>query len=58
MNVDANENNAAGNCRINNNKTVASSSFEYKTKITKKIPDIAYRLDTEVVVPLKYISNF
>ena len=32
VNDDANENNAAGNYRINN-KTTTSKSFEYKTKI-------------------------
>ena len=31
VNADANENNDAGNYRVNNNKTTASNSFEYKT---------------------------
>ena len=33
FNDSANENNTAGNYRINNNKTITSKSFEYKTKI-------------------------
>ena len=33
-NNDANENNDAGNYRINNSNTTTSKSFEYKTKIT------------------------
>ena len=33
MNDDANENNSAGNYRINNSQTTTSKSFEYKTKI-------------------------
>ena len=54
---DANENAAnADNYKININKTTTSRSFEYKTKITGKTP--AGRLDTEVVVPLKYLSTF
>ena len=42
VNDDANENNDAGNYRINNNKMTTSKSF---------------RLDVEVV-PLKYLSKF
>ena len=33
MNDYANENNDAGNHRINNNKTTTGNSFQYKTKI-------------------------
>ena len=58
MNDDANENNAAGNYRINNNKATASKSFEYKTKIKESMPANDSRLDTEIVVSLKYLSNF
>ena len=29
---DTNENNAAGNYRINNSKTITTKSFEYETK--------------------------
>ena len=32
-----NENNTAGNCRINNNKATASKHFKYKTKIIGNI---------------------
>ena len=38
MKYDASENNDANNYRINNNKTTASNSFEYKTKIMVKTP--------------------
>ena len=51
-NDDVNENNNA------NNKTATSKSFEYKTKITGSTPDKNSRLDTKVVVSLKYLSNF
>ena len=54
---DANGNNAA-NYRINSNKTATSRSFKYKTKIIESTPNDNNRLDTEVVVPLKYLSNF
>ena len=36
----------------------ASKSFEYKTKVIGKTTAIEIRLDTEVVVSLKYLSNF
>ena len=59
MNDDANGNNAAGNYRLNNKKTAATSkSFEYKTKIIGRAPDDNNRLDTKVVVPLKHLNNF
>ena len=32
--------------------------FEYKAKLIGSTPDNASRLNTEVVVPLKYLSNF
>ena len=57
MNDDANENNI-DNYRTINNKTITSKSFEYKAKIIGSIPDDNNALDTEVVVPLKYLSNF
>ena len=38
-----------------NNKTTASESFEYKTKVIGSTPDNNNRLDAEVVVPLKYL---
>ena len=38
VNDDANENDAAGNYRINYNNVTASKYFEHKTKITRIIP--------------------
>ena len=57
MNDAANENYVA-NYRINNKKATTSRSFDYKTKVTDKIPAIASRLDTEVIVPLKHLGKF
>ena len=54
----ANENNDASNYRINNNKTARSKSFEYKTKKIERTWNDNNILDAEVVVPLKYLSNF
>ena len=48
----------AANYRVNNNKTTTNRYFEYKTKITGKTSAIANRLNTKVVIPLKYFSNF
>ena len=56
-NDDANENNAANN-RINNNQTITSKSFEYKTKLRGNTPDVNNISDAEVVVSLKYLSDF
>ena len=50
--------NDANNNRINNNKTIASKSFEYKTKIKGRTPNDNNSLNAEVVVLLKYFSNF
>ena len=58
INYSANENNDASNYRINNNKSTTSKSFEYKTKIIRRTPNDNNVLDAEVVVPLKYLSNF
>ena len=52
-----NNNNNNNNNRINNNITT-SKSFEYKTKIIGSTPNNNNILDTEAVVPLKYLSNF
>ena len=46
------------NNRINNNKTITSKSFEFKTKLKGSTPDDNNILDAEVVVPLNYLSNF
>ena len=42
---------------INDNKTT-SKCFEHKTKFIGSTPDDNNTLDTEVFVPLKYLSNF
>ena len=57
INDDTNENDDDGN-KIINNKTITSKYFEYKTKILGRIPDDNNTLNAEVVVPLKYLSNF
>ena len=57
VNDDANENNDAVNYRINIKKE-KSKYFEYETKITGNIQAVNNRLDGEVLVPLKYLSNF
>ena len=57
VNDNANENSPADNYRINSKKTT-SKSFEYKTKITGSTPADNNILQKEVVVPLKYLSNF
>ena len=56
VNDNANENNA-DNHRINN-KTITSRSFEYNTKLIGSTPNGNNTSTTEVVVPLKYLSNF
>ena len=58
--VSAIYNNNYGN-KINNNKTLTSKSFEYekyKTKIMGRTSDDTNTLNAEVVVSLKYLSNF
>ena len=57
MNDNAKENNA-DNFRINNKKIITSKSFKYKTKIIGSMPNDNNILDAEIVVPLKYLSNF
>ena len=57
MNDDANKNND-DNYRVNYEKTAASKSFDYETNITGSTPINNNTLDTEVVVSLKYLSNF
>ena len=56
MNDDANKNNA-DEYRINN-KTIKGKSFEYKTEKIGNIPADNKKLDTEVIVSLKHLSNF
>ena len=50
---DVNENNEAGNYRINNNKTTTSKSFAWKIKILGSTPADDKTWDTEFVVSLK-----
>ena len=57
VNDDANKNND-DYYKIINNKTTASKSFKYKTKITRITPGNNNRLNTKVFVPLKYLNNF
>ena len=57
VNDDENENGNANN-RINNDKTITSKSFEYKTELTGSTPNDNNTSNTEVVVPLNYSSNF
>ena len=57
INDDENENYDNGN-KINNNRTTTSKSFNYKTKMMGSTRHDAGRLNAEVVVPLKYLSNF
>ena len=46
------------NRRLKNTKITISKSFAYKTKIIWRTPTNNRRLNTKVVVPLKYLSNF
>ena len=57
VNDDANENNAA-RIKINNYKTIAGKSFEYKTNLIRSTPNNNNILDAEVIALLKYFSNF
>ena len=58
INNDTNENYVANDKIINNNKTVTIKFFEYKTKIIGTPPYYNNTLNTEIVVLLKYLSNF
>ena len=55
--VDDDENENDNNNKINKNKTITSQSFEYKTKLIGSMPNNS-NVNAEVVVPLKYLSNF
>ena len=57
VNDDANENNAA-RTELNKNETITSKSIEYKPKLIGSTPKNNNILYPEVVVPLKYLSNF
>ena len=41
-----------------NDNLTDSESFKYKLKITGKTPENANTKDVEIIVPLKYLSNF
>ena len=41
-----------------NNKIITSKSFEYNTKLIGSTPNANNTSTTEVVVSLKYLSNF
>ena len=41
-----------------NNKITRSGSFKYKVKITGQTPADGNTKDVEIIVPLKYLSNF
>ena len=55
INDDASENVNNG---INNKKIITSKSFKYKTKLIRSTPDNNNILDAEVVILLKYLSNY
>ena len=57
LNDSANETDGNGNM-THNKKTKTSKSFEYKTKIIVSTSNDNSRLNTEAVVPLRYLSNF
>ena len=45
--------------KVDPNDNIADSeSFKYKVKITGKTPDNGNTKDVEIIVPLKYLSNF
>ena len=54
----ADENNDPNNYRINNNKTTASKSFEYKTELIGITASDTSKLNAEDVASLKYLSKF
>ena len=58
VNDDANEIDAADNDSENNKKIKARTYFGYKTKIRGGKRAYNNTLDTEVVVPIKYLNNF
>ena len=41
-----------------NDNIADSKSFKFKVKITGKIPDDSNTKDVEIIIPLKYLSNF
>ena len=57
INDDANENNAS-RIKINNNRTTTSKFYKYRTKVMGNTTNNNNKLDAEVAVPLKCLSNF
>ena len=57
INDNENENDITNKRSINKN-TIASKCFEYKAKTIRRTPDDKNKLHTQVVVLLKYLSNF
>ena len=57
VNDDQNRNDNA-NIRVNKKKAITSKSFEYMTKIIERVPADNNTLNAEVVVTLRYLSNF
>ena len=51
-------NETVANRKMNNSNIKTSRSFECKTKIVGRTPDNNNILNTEVVVPSKYLINF
>ena len=43
---------------INNNKTIRSKSSEYRTRVIGRTPADNNTLNVELLVSLKYLSNF
>ena len=41
-----------------NDNLADSELFKYKVKITGKTPNNGYTKEVEIIVPLKYLSNF
>ena len=56
MNDDANK--IVAIRRLSNNKTITSKSFKYKTKIIEGTAANSRVLNTKVVIPQIYLSNF
>ena len=55
---DDDDNNNNNNNRIKSNKTITSKFSEYKTKLIRSTPNHNNIFATEIIVPLKYLSNF
>ena len=58
VNDTANKSNNVSNCKIKNNKTTTSKSFEYKTELIGSTPNNNSRLIAQFVVSLNYLNNF